>query len=250
MTRDRLGNLVLWVITAALVISLPVSRWFEGREEERVRLAFEDEAGRAAMAVVSDLPTARLISVQADRTRSACGWIELNPEIGAVPFRAMAPVEENDDILVTVPRLDVTDPAAWAREAFSKQLNSVLCGGRYARDEQLPTPPNAHRDPRVDGPVLALWDKGGPEWAVIPVRGAGYLALRRQVGGGATMSPVFPDRVAAELWTRTDGAALARSRDAQGAERMRRFDACLERYESGDPSRRACFSPAEPAATS
>jgi len=250
VNRSRLGNQVLWVTVAALAIGLPAYRWLEDREEERVRLAFEDAAGRAAIATVSDLPTARLISIQADRTGSACGWIELSPEIGAVPFRALAPVEETTDILGVWSRLDETEPVAWSQEVFSKQLNTLQCGRRHARGEQLPTPSNANRIPQVDQPVLALWDERGPVWAVIPALGVGYVALRRQVGGGATVSPVFSNSLSAELWTRSDGAALARSRDAQGAERMRQFEACVNRYERDDAARRTCFTPAEPAATS
>jgi hypothetical protein len=232
------------------MIGRPISQWLDDREEERVRRAFEDEAGRAAMASVSDLPAARLISIRADRPGSACGWIELTPEIGAVPFSASGPSFDGDDILVSVPRVDVTDPLAWIHEIFTKQLITRLCDRPYARDEQLPTPANAHRDPRVDGPVLALWEDEDSDWAVIPARSFGYVGVRRQVGGGATVSPIFPDRAAAELWTRTNGAALAQRLDAQGAERMRLFEACLDSYEPDDIARRVCFTPAAPAATS
>lgn len=250
MTRSRLGSLVLWLVIAGLTLGLPISRWLEDREEEKSRRTFEVDVGHAAMARVSDLPTARLISVRADRPGSACGWVELSPEIGAVPFSAHGPSYAGDDILVSVPRVDVTDPIAWVREIFTKQLNTMVCDRPYARDEQFPTPANAHRDPRVDGPVLALWDDEGSDWAVIPARNVGYVGVRRQVGGGATVSPIFPDRSTAEIWTLTDGAALARRLDARGAESMRQFEACLNRYEHSDPARRICFTPSEPAATS
>ena len=215
-------------------------RWLEDHRAERDRLDFEAAAGAAALKTVDDLTGARLISVRADRNGKACGWMRLTPDVGSVPFRVLGPVAEGDPLLVVVPRLDIADPGAWADAAFSKALTMVICENR-GREAGLPPPPaDAHLAPEADRPLEALWDHPGPEWAVFPVGDAGYVAMSRKVGGGATRSPVFRTRSEAEQWTRGEGAALARENDRRGREGLRQLDACLERHPVGDPASRSC----------
>ena len=240
MKRRRLGDLA-WVVFAAVAVAVPVARWMEDRSEARERRAFEAAAGRVALQQVADLPGARLVSVRADRRGSrACGWFHLTPDVGSVPFQVLGPVEEGQTVLAVVPRLDGADPGEWADAAFSKALTLAVCDDP-GREGGLPAPPpDAHDAPQADRPLRALWDRPGPEWAVFPVRAAGYVAMSRKVGGGATPSPVFPTRSEAEQWTRAEGAALARENDRRGRERLQQLDACLERPPAGDPARRAC----------
>ncbi len=240
MKRRKLGDLA-WVFFAAVAVAVPVARWMEDRSEARERRAFEAAADQVALQQVADLPGARLVAVRADRPGGrACGWIHLTPGVGSVPFQVLGPAEQGQTLLAIVPRLDAVDPGEWADAAFSKALTLAVCDDE-GREGGLPAPPpDAHDAPQADGPLRALWDRPGPLWAVFPVRDAGYVAMSRKVGGGATRSPVFPTRGEAEQWTRAEGAELARENDRRGRERLRQPDACRERHPAGDPARRAC----------
>lgn len=239
MNRDQISNWALALI-ATLALGLVVSGWLDDWAEARSRRVFEAEARRAVLEKVSDLPDARLVSIRVDREgEMACGWMHLTSEVGSVPFMVMS-IGDGDRLLSLAPRLDLSDPAARADHAFTKHMVLSICGEERRWGGLPDPPPDAHWEPAVDQPLRALWDEPGQDWAVIPVGDAGYIALRRKVGGGATRSPVFADRREAVSWTRGEGALLARKDDRRGAERLRQLDACLERHAADDPAALSC----------
>lgn len=226
------------LLAIALISGWLGLKWFDQRHDEKARQQFQSAVNRAVMAQLSDLPTARVVSVSGDNGR-ACGWVYLAPEIGAVPFHALDSVDDPGDIFVSIPRLDATDPQEWVLAAYAKQLNLVVCD-RRSRPPPPAAPVNAHQDHRVDRPIRALWDSSRPEWAIVPAPSGGYIALRRKVGGGATLSPVFTEHHKAHDWTLAEGAELARHQDAEGRQRLDALDACLARHAVGSPERKLC----------
>ena len=225
---DRWKNLVFPFVVAVILVGFQGWQWLERHREEQARKDFESAASLAVMATLTDVPTARVISINADRGR-ACGWVYLTPTIGAVPFTATSSFDDPADIDAFVPRLDVTDPDEWVQWAFAKQLNLVICEDSPTRDSLPPAPTEAHINAEVDRPIHALWDRNPPEWAIVPIPPGGFVALRREAGGGATTSPVFADRDEARQWTLGEGRALALARDTEGRKRMAKFDACLDK---------------------
>ncbi|MGV9008129.1 hypothetical protein [Brevundimonas sp.] len=182
---------------------------------------------------------------------SACGWVQLNDDIGSVPFRASGSFHNKQDVSVLIPRLDAIKPEDWAIAAFSKQLTFATCDLGVGTPRLPTAPSDAHRAPGVDEPLRALWGRNPPEWAVVPYPKGGFIAMRRHVGGGATISPVIPVQSEAIRWTANEGREQARIEDAEGTRRMRLFEECLARYSPDNPSRDGCFNESvEPAATS
>lgn len=233
-----------WAVIALLmtvVIALQGKQVVDRRRDEAARVQFEADVRREVLAQASDLPDARIISFQADATASAdraCGWVYLSSHVGAAPFHAMATNDPSGDRnpFVSLPRIDATDPQEWALETFKKHLNLHLCDRRLAPA----TPDEAPQPTLADRLVSSLWEPGAREWAIISPPSGGYLALRRRVGGGATLSPVFVEHGLAEAWTRNEGADLARRQDEEGRKHLDAFEACLDRHPVGDPERKNC----------
>lgn len=216
----RVASLVLFT----LALSLTVARCVEDRETERRRSAFEAEARQAVMAEAGDLPEARLISIKSSRyVERACGWAQLSPSVGAVPFLVMGSRTESKSALVFLPRLDASEPAVWAEAMFDKELVLQFC----IDGDRPPTPENVHRAPVADAAVRSLWSRNGSRWATLPLSDGGFIALGRGAGNRLFISPAFSDQADARRWA-----------SIEGAEAMRR--ACLERRRPNDAAARRC----------
>lgn len=230
---------ILITLFMTAMMALQARQAADRQRDEASRLQIEADIRREVLAQASDLPDARILSFQSDGPASAvrvCGWVYLSAHAGAAPFHAIASGDPGRAPFVSLPRTDATDPQEWALEVFRKQLNLLLCDGRYAP----PAPAEAPQPTLADRLVGALWEPGIRDWAIISPPSGGYLALRRRVGGGATVSPVFAEYGLAEAWTRQEGADLARQQDEEGRKRLDALDACLERRPVGDPERENC----------
>lgn len=243
-----IARLASYLFPAVFVILIGVQgyQWFEDRNRDRAsteaRTAFEKAVWNKAASITSDLGGARVISVNAYNETAACGWIHLNNEIGSVPFRASGSFNSKLDVSVLIPRLDATTPDDWAIAAFIKQLTFATCDLGVGTPRLPTAPSDAHRAPGVDEPIRALWGRNPPEWAVVPYPTGGFIAMRRHVGGGATISPVFLMQSDVLKWMGNEGAERARIEDTQGRERMRLFEECLARYSPDSPNRDGCFN--------
>lgn len=208
--------------------------------------AFADRASAAAVAAAPDPKTARVVSIAVHGVPTipgACGWISLGGQDGVVPFDVMAdafhPEDANED-LVTVPRLFRGDYAARLRAAFDETLIKVNCD---IGDRLPPAPANATTLPEIDAELLRLWRPSpGIDWAVVPAIGEpGFAAVRRRIGGGAVISPLFKSRAEVRQWIFEKGNGLALEADRRGRARMDAWDACYARHpDRKDPAREHC----------
>tara|TARA_R110002167_G_scaffold26292_1_gene90616 strand:- start:846 stop:1562 length:717 start_codon:yes stop_codon:yes gene_type:complete len=238
MTHRNIGAIKYKVAAAAIVLAyigcFVGNHWLEARSERQATLQWAAEAGAAVVAQAPDPQIARVISLQArDSGATACGWVDLGAGSGIVPFAVLA--VQSPYVVLPVQSQDSTE--AWVNAAFEKQLVLQFC---QARDRPA-TPPNVTGDPRVEGPLKALWSERGPDWAIIPVpQGGGYVAVARRTGGGATISPVMDTVTQAHAWSLGEGRAYAEAQNAKRRARMAASRACLSRHPQGDPEREHC----------
>lgn len=208
--------------------------------------AFADRATAAAVAAAPDPEAARVLSVTVHGVPTipgACGWIALGGQDGVVPFDVMADASHPEDAkadLVTVPRLFRGDYAARLRAAFDQTLIKVNCD----IGDRLPAvPAGATTLPGVDAELLRLWRPSpGIDWAVVPAIGEpGFAAVRRRIGGGAVISPLFKSRDEVRQWIFERGNAVALEADRRGQARMDAWNACYARHpDPRDPAREHC----------
>lgn len=179
--------------------------------------------------ILAARPGSRVLSIGADENDGlACGWLDLGGRDGVVLVRA----ERRDG-----GRIDVYtfgrmrgEPGERASQLYQWAVSKQVCA-----DVLPPQPAGVGVAPVTDQAVAHLWDKDGPEWALVDTTGEGdFVGVSRRAGGGALITPRFGSPDGVETWLRAEGDALAAREQEIGRAAMKRVDACYEQQRGRD----------------
>lgn len=226
------------VSTLALVLAMTGSAC-----SAQAQRSDEDYAAEARVRLMERIPPAlgaKIVSIAANGSMErACGWLTLGNRQDSLLFRVEGEKGQIGDFV------SIADTGAGTlTQRVSAEFNGELDRMDCERARALPPPPpNAAIDPVAHQRLAALWDEGGPKWAIIPAPGVkGWLGVQRRRGGGQILTPVFPSEGEVQGWIDNGGEDKAKAENAVGAAAMAALDACLAKAQ-GLAAKKACSAP-------
>jgi len=186
---------------------------------------YSKEAEALLSSALEDPSHARVISISTNTVlERACGWVDLGPPKGVALFEVdgrLGHAEAN----VTVSGSAGGSVSDRVEGVYDTELSRLSC----ARAHVLPPTPVGFALPQAAATEVDRLCGDNPiRWAIFqPPDEVQWMGIRRRVGGGFIMTPMFLSRAETQSWIRAEGDALADEEQAKGKAAMARNGACL-----------------------